>query len=112
MTLLTEATDVFAATESSERCIVAFLAKRHPGRLGVFGSRKRDKVLPLLQSLRNEGWLPSVRAMFDPQGKAEPVTFDIDVAGAFEAPSISDALMGTVRLEQAGWLVASRPNGF
>jgi hypothetical protein len=109
MTLLTEATDVFAATESSERCIVAFLAKRHPGRSEVFGSRQRDKVLTLLRSLRNEGWLLSVRAMFDPQGNAEPVAFDtgfahdIDVAGAFEAPSISDALMGTVRLEQAGW---------
>jgi hypothetical protein len=118
MTLLTEATDVFAATASSERCIVAFLAKRHPGRLGVFGSRHRDKVLALMRSLRNEGWLLSVRAMFDPQGNTEPVAFDagfahdIDVAGAFEAPFISDALMGTVRLEQAGWLVASRPNGF
>jgi hypothetical protein len=103
MTLLTEATDVFAATESSERCIVAFLAKRDPGQLGGFGSRQRDKVLALLRSLRNEGWLLSVRAMFDPQGNAEPAAFDIDVAGAFEAPSISDALMGTVRLEQAGW---------
>jgi hypothetical protein len=52
MTLLTEATDVFAASASSERCIVAFLAKRHPGRLGVFGSRQRDKVLALMRSLR------------------------------------------------------------
>jgi hypothetical protein len=47
--------------------------------------------------------------MFDPQRNAEPVAFDagfahdIDVAGAFEAPSISDALM-----EQCG---SSRPAG-
>jgi hypothetical protein len=96
MTLLTEATDVFAASASSERCIVAFLAKRHPGRLGVFGSRQRDKVLAFMRSLRNEGWLLSVRAMFDTQGNAELAfdtgfAHDIDVAGAFEAPFISDA---------------------
>ena len=66
MTLLTEATEVFTATKSRERCIVAFLAKRHPGRLEVFGSRQRDKVLALPRSLRNEGWLLSVRAMFRP----------------------------------------------
>jgi len=30
MTLLTEATDVFAAAEGSGRCVVAFLCKRRP----------------------------------------------------------------------------------
>jgi hypothetical protein len=109
MTLLTEATDVFAASKSSGRCIVAFLAKRTPGSSQIFGSRERDNVLALLRSLQEEGWLLSVRAMFDPQGNARPFAFDtgfahdVDVAGAFEAPSISDALLGTVRLNEAGW---------
>jgi hypothetical protein len=118
MTLLTSAIDVFAASASSERCIVAFLAKRHPGRLGVSALASGTRSSPSCGHCENEGWLLSVRAMFDPQRNAEPVAFDagfahdIDVAGAFEAPSISDALLGAVRLEQAGWLVASRPNGF
>jgi hypothetical protein len=109
MTLLTAATDVFAASKSSGRCIVAFLAKRNPGPSEIFGSHERDDVLAVLRSLQEEGWLLSVRAMFDPQGNAQPFAFDtgfahdIDVAGAFEAPSISEALLGTVRLNEAGW---------
>src|SRR5262249_46389443 len=109
MTLLTEATDVFAASKPSGRCIVAFLAKRNLGASEIFGSHERDNVLALLRSLQEEGWLLSVRAMFDPQGNAQPFAFDtgfahdIDVAGAFEAPSVSDALSGTVRLNEAGW---------
>ena len=35
MTLLTEATDVFAAAERSGRCLVAFAAKRQPLPSGV-----------------------------------------------------------------------------
>ena len=51
----------------------------------------------------------SVRAMFEPNAPAEPYVFDTgfahdaDMVGAFEAPSLSAALAGTVRLEQAGW---------
>ena len=51
----------------------------------------------------------SVRAMFEPNAQAEPYVFDTgfahdaDMVGAFEAPSLSAALAGTVRLEQAGW---------
>jgi hypothetical protein len=37
MTLLTEATDVFAAAETGGRCLVAFAVKRQPLAGGVFG---------------------------------------------------------------------------
>ena len=47
MTLLTEATDVFAAAERSGRSLVAFAAKRQPLASGVFGS---DQALRLKTS--------------------------------------------------------------
>lgn len=108
MTLLTEATDVFAAAEPSGRCVVAFLAKRQPVAAGAFGTAERDAIGAVLRQFRAEGWRLSVRAMFDPDAN-EPQAFDtgfahaVDVAGAFEAPSLSAALAGTVRLERAGW---------
>jgi len=109
MTLLTEATDVFAAAESSGRCVVAFLCKRQPVPPGAFGAREREEIATVLRSLQAEDWRLSVRAMFDPKSSVEPTAFDsgfacaIDFAGAFEAPSLSAALAGSVRLEQAGW---------
>lgn len=109
MTLLTEATDVFAAAESSGRCVAAFLVKRQPVPAGGFGAPEQEAIAAVLRSLRAEDWRLSVRAMFDPDGSAEPMAFDtgfadaVDFAGAFEAPSLSAALAGTVRLEQAGW---------
>ncbi|HEY6733896.1 MAG TPA: hypothetical protein VI256_08870, partial [Roseiarcus sp.] len=109
MTLLTEATDVFAATETSGRCLVAFAAKRQPLASGVFGSDQALQLKDLLRALQAEGWLMSVRAMFEPNASSEPYVFDTgfahdaDMVGAFEAPSLSAARAGTVRLEQAGW---------
>jgi hypothetical protein len=109
MTLLTDATDIFAAAEPSGRCIVAFLAKRQAPAQGVFGVRERDQLISLLRSLQAEGWRLSVRALFDPESRAEPTVFDtgfahaVDVVGAFEAPSLSEALEGTIRFEHAGW---------
>jgi hypothetical protein len=109
MTLLTEATDVFAAAERSGRCVVAFLCKRQPVPPGAFGAREREEIATVLRSLQAEDWRLSVRAMFDPESSVEPTAFDsgfacaIDFAGAFEAPSLSAALAGSVRLEQAGW---------
>jgi hypothetical protein len=99
MTLLTEATDVFAAAERSGRCLVTFAAKRQPVASGVFGTDQARRLKTLLQALHAEGWLMSVRAMFEPHAAGEPYVFDT----AFEAPSLSAALAGTVRLEQAGW---------
>ena len=108
MTLLTEATDVFSAAESSGRCVVVFLAKRQPATEAVFGAKEREAIGAVLGQLQAEDWRLSVRAMFD-AGATEPQAFDtgfahaVDFAGAFEAPSLSAALAGTVRLEQAGW---------
>jgi hypothetical protein len=108
VTLLTQATDVFAAAETGGRSVVVFLARRQPGTAAIFGPREREAVEAALRELRAEGWRLSVRAMFDPED-AVPAAFDtgfahgIDIAGAFEAPSLSAALAGTRRLEQAGW---------
>ena len=109
MTLLTEAKDVFAAAETSGRCLVAFAAKRQTLPAGAFGDDQASRLKDLLQTLQAERWLMSVRAMFEPEASAEPSVFDTgfahdaDVVGAFETPSLSAALAGTVRLEQAGW---------
>ena len=109
MTLLTDATDVFAATETGGRCLVAFAARRQPLASGVFGDDQALQLKDLLRALQAEGWLMSVRAMFEPNASVEPYVFDTgfahdaDMVGAFEAPSLSAALAGTVRLEQAGW---------
>ena len=72
MTLLTEATDVFAAAERSGRCLVAFAAKRQPLASGVFGDDQARRLKDLLQTLQAEGWLMSVRAMFEPNAPGEP----------------------------------------
>ena len=72
MTLLTEATDVFAAAETSGRCLVAFAAKRQPLASGAFGDDQARRLKDLLQTLQAEGWLMSVRAMFEPKAPAEP----------------------------------------
>ena len=109
MTLLTDATGVFAAAETSGRCIVVFLARRQPATTGIFGARERAAIDAVLHQLQAEDWRLSVRAMFDPDTAAAPAAFDtgfahaVDIAGAFEAPSLSAALAGTVRLERAGW---------
>ncbi len=114
VTLLTEATDVFAASEKSGRCLVAFAAKRQALASGVFGDDQARRLKELLQTLQVEGWLMSVRAMFEPDAPGEPYVFDtgfahdVDMVGAFEAPSLSSALAGTIRLEQA---VSSRQAG-
>lgn len=109
MTLLTEATDVFAAAEPSGRCLVGFIAKRQPLQPGVFGADESRALSDVLDALQGEGWLTSVRAMFEPGAPSGTVVFDAgfahdaDIVGAFEAPSLSAALAGTVRLERAGW---------
>lgn len=109
MTLLTDPTEVFAEADTAGSCVVAFLARRQPLPAGAVGQRERDAIANALQALRAEGWKLSVRAMFDPGADPEPAAFDtgfahaVDIAGAFEAPSIAAALKGTVRLERAGW---------
>lgn len=109
MTLLTGETEVFSAADAGGRCAVAFLAKGQPLAGGTFGVSHAEAVNAVLRELAAEDWYLSVRAMFDEEPGAEPAGFatgfahGIDVAGVFEAPTISAALAGTVRLEQAGW---------
>jgi hypothetical protein len=109
MTLLTEATDVFSAAERSDRCLVAFAAKRQSLASRAFDGEQAQQLKGVLGALQAEGWTMSARAMFEPNAPKEPYVFDsgfahdANMVGAFEAPSLSAALAGTVRLEQAGW---------
>ncbi|MCX5494016.1 hypothetical protein OSH11_04845 [Kaistia dalseonensis] len=108
MSLIPGATQVFSVDQLSTGCAVIFLAKRVPASPKVFGEAQRLAIGQVLAELADEGWQLSVRAMFDPS-VAEPMVFDtgfahnIDLAGVFEAPSVTAALEGTVRLEAAGW---------
>jgi hypothetical protein len=117
MTLLTEATDVFAAAESSGRCVVAFLCKRQPVPPGAFGAREREEIATVLRSLQAEDWRLSVRAMFDPESSVEPTAFDsgfacaIDFAGAFEAPASRRLWPGQSDSNRQDGRAASPPNG-
>jgi hypothetical protein len=107
MTLLTEATDVFAATTEG-RAAVVFLAS-YVGDTNIFTPAHARAVDDVLVALSREGWHLSVAAMIDDQAESEPAAFatgfahDVDVAGIFEAPSLGAAMDGTVRLEWAGW---------
>jgi hypothetical protein len=88
---------------------VLFIAKANslPG-AGAFGT-PRDGVAAVLDELGSQGWSLSLREMIDPSAKTGPMAFDTgfahdaDYVGMFEAPGISAALEGTVRLERAGW---------
>lgn len=109
MTLLTGETDVFSADAAADgRAVVLFLSKRQGDEHGVYGVAEAAAVVAVLQELAAEGWRLSVRAMFDAD-ISEPAAFEtgfahgVDIVGAFEAPSLSAALSGTVRLERAGW---------
>jgi hypothetical protein len=86
-----------------------FLAKREGNVSDIFGVKEREQIASVLHALTAEGWLLSIRAMIEPQAANEAMALDtgfahsVDVAGVFEAPTISAALQGTVRLERAGW---------
>jgi hypothetical protein len=109
MTLLTGETEIFSADASTGRCAVMFLARRQADGHGIFDARKASAVREVIDCLRQESWLLSIRAMLDPSGPNEAMALDtgfahaVDVAGVFEAPTLSAAFEGTVRLEAAGW---------
>ncbi|MEA3095980.1 hypothetical protein [Caballeronia mineralivorans] len=109
MALLTDTTDVFSASSASDRCVVLFVAKRMPQASGSVNSRHLKSVVAVLDELGTQGWHLSLREMIEPSTKTGPMVFntgfahDADYVGVFEAPSVSTALDGTVRLEQAGW---------
>lgn len=103
MTLLTGETEVFSADTADGRAVVMFLARREPGGRGA------DGILRELGRLEDEGWRLSIGRMIDdtaPNGASaldSGFAHEIDIAGVFEAPSLAAALLGTVRLERAGW---------
>jgi hypothetical protein len=109
MTLLTEATDVFAAATTSGRCAVVFLARYLPAETAIFTPNHAGAINEVLAALAREDWRLSVAAMINPSAAPEPTAFatgfahDVDIAGVFEAPTVTDALEGTIKLEQAGW---------
>lgn len=108
MTLLTGETDVFSSAADTGRCVVMFLARRQLGP-GENGNGEETSLRHVLASLADEGWDLSIKRMVDPTTAREAFVLDtgfahdIDFAGVFEAPSMSEAMRGTVRLEEAGW---------
>lgn len=108
MSLIPGATQVFSIDQLTKGCSVIFLAKLLPATPLIYRPEHAAAIQRVLDELRSEGWMLSVRAMFDDKD-VEPAIFDtgfahgIDLAGIFEAPSISAALEGTARLEAAGW---------
>ncbi|MCK5932960.1 MAG: hypothetical protein KAG89_12400 [Fulvimarina manganoxydans] len=109
--LLTGETDVFhaQAAESAGRTAVMFLARRQADGLAIYDGSHAEAITGVLDALAAEGWLLSIRQMIDPGTSREPMALDTgfthgwDVAGVFEAPSLTEALQGTIRLEKAGW---------
>jgi hypothetical protein len=111
MALLTDTTEVFSASEASERCAVLFIASASgaAARNNATATTVWPRVHEVLQEFSEQGWQLSLRQMIDPSSKVGPMVFDTgfahdaDYVGVFEAPDISSALAGTVQLEQAGW---------
>lgn len=105
MTSLTDETDVFSCATDG-RCGVVFLARRRRA-----ASRERaaavSGVLAELTAMSARGWHLSVTEMAG--GHTEPTAYDagfahdVDVVGVFDAPTLADALTGSVTLETAGW---------
>lgn len=111
MTLLTGETEVFSSQPlASSCCVVAFLASRQSGaEPAIYQQQHYQQLMALFEQLKREGWLLSFRAMFSPLQQGQAMALDSgfahrwDVSGAFEAPTLSAAIAGTIRIEQAGW---------
>jgi hypothetical protein len=108
MTLLTGETEVFSSAKTGDRSVVMFLSRRQ-GEPGTNHANEAEQIGLVLDELACEGWHLSIRRMFDPKADTGAFVLDtgfahgVDFAGVFEAPGLSAALRGTVRLEQAGW---------
>jgi|TARA_A100001391_G_scaffold205447_1_gene206389 hypothetical protein len=86
-----------------------FNAKRVGFGKDVYGWTHHAEIMSVLGQLSDEGWRLSLREIFDARvegvasGLATGFTHDHDFSGIFEAPDAHAAMIGTVRLEQAGW---------
>lgn len=112
MTNLTGETDVFSSAGSGgaePASSVMFIASRQDDTPGIYTDQHQQAILRELEALASEGWILSLRKVFDPSAPNVPralstgFTHDHDIAGVFMAPSLESGLIGTVRLEQAGW---------
>lgn len=106
MSSLTAPTEVFAA-ETDGRCAVVFLARlRHLDDSSV-RRRHAENVAEELERLADAGWSLSIDHVFGGDNTAAAYAsgfaHDVDLVGAFEAPSAGEALEGSVALEAAGW---------
>lgn len=99
-------TDVFTS-DADGRAVVFFTARRiHDSRSGNV-RRIAAGVSEKLSGWSADGWRTSVASMF---GDAdEPTVYetgfahDVDIAGVWEARSLSDAYSGIAELQAAGW---------
>jgi hypothetical protein len=109
VSLIPGATTVFSDEQVSKGCVLVFLATDVRAGARSYSRDDADRITKLLEAFRSEGWKLSVREMFEADDAAEPTAFatgfsyGADFVGVFEAPTISAALEGSVRLERAGW---------
>lgn len=102
-------TEVFA-TGDDGRAVAFFTARRRPRTAVTVTGRERvasEGVHEALATLAQRGWRLSVAEMFDDRTAAtvyeSGALHDVDVVGAFEAPSLAEAERGVTALEAAGW---------
>jgi hypothetical protein len=101
-----ETTEVFSAAQHAGSAAM-FVCRRRHGLAPQRRAAASASVLEMLSVLGTEGWVLSVGQMFGrdepPSAYATGFAHDVDVIGAFEAPSLTAALLGTTRLGEAGW---------
>jgi hypothetical protein len=88
MTLLTDATDVFAAATTSGRAAVAFLASYVEDKK-IFTPVHARAVDDVLAALSREGWHLSVAAMIDDDVESEPAALPPVSATMSTSPACS-----------------------
>jgi hypothetical protein len=99
-------TELFSS-ESDGRAVVFFTAKRNHDHRGAPARESAAALAAALDRWARSGWRTSVAAMFDdvnvPTVYETGFAHDVDIVGAFEAPSLSDAYSGVVQLQSLGW---------
>lgn len=106
MSTQVDPTEVFAPSAGAAS-VAAFLCRRRRGLPDEICAAAAHNVRAELDRLAVSGWTLSVDGLLGDTD--EPAAFDagfssdLDVVGAFEAPTLSAAVAGTAALEQAGW---------
>jgi len=98
-------TEVFSK-DSEGKAIVFFTAKRVSGSQGIRSQIAAD-IVKAFNHWHTDGWITSVGSMFGDH--SEPMIYetgfahDVDIAGVFEAPSLTSAYQGISHLKGLGW---------